>query len=67
MKAAPRRLARVLMSDAPTTWKLINMKVPRDRLRRIDAEAHRRGLTRTAYMVACSDPQSEKGEGDAEA
>ena len=40
-------------------WKLINMKVPHEQLRRIDKAAHERGLTRTAYMVGCADPQSE--------
>ena len=51
------------MSDAPTTpgWKLINMKVPLEALERIDAEAHRLQLTRTAYVIRRCDPKSKVG------
>lgn len=41
-------------------WRLINMKVKVETLDRIDAEARRLGLTRTAYMVQRSDPKPRK-------
>lgn len=48
------------MSDTtagPQPWKLVNMKVPLDALKRIDKQAHKLGLTRTSYMIGQSDPK----------
>lgn len=44
---------------AEKTWKLVNMKIKHEVLARIEGEAHRLGLTRTAYMVQCSDPSAK--------
>jgi hypothetical protein len=41
-------------------WRLVNLKVPHDTLKRIDDEAVRRGMTRTSYMIARSDPKKRR-------
>lgn len=48
------------MSETATAtkpWRLINMKVPREVLERIDAEAKRLSLSRTGYILWRSDPK----------
>jgi hypothetical protein len=38
-------------------WKLVNLKVPHDVLKRIDREAERLRLSRTQYMLGQADPK----------
>jgi len=45
------------MPEARKPWKLVNMKVKHEVLRRIDEAAHALGLTRTDYIIRQSDPE----------